>query len=47
MYCGAAGMHDSDSGLDFARRIFMSRLPVTDHGVDSNQERENLKAVKG
>lgn len=34
--CGAAGKHDSDSSLDFAKRIFMSKRPVTGHGVNSN-----------
>ena len=36
--CGAAGEHDSDSSLDFAKRIFMSKLPVTGHGVNSNEK---------
>ena len=37
--CGAAGEHDSGGSLDFAKRIFMSELPVTGHGVNSNAER--------
>jgi hypothetical protein len=35
----AAGEHDSGGSLGFAKRIFMPKLLVTGHGVDSNHWR--------
>ena len=36
-YCGAAEDHDSDSSLDFAKRIFMSVLPVAGYEMNRGE----------